>query len=115
MMEPLLPRLRQFSPQTKTKSARANIALLTLIWFAITAGGASAIVRATTHINSRARLQTHADSIALVAADRGDAAAREFAAHLTVVIVELQRNGSVVTITVADSGLVAESSALRPS
>lgn len=109
-----MPQLRQFSLQTKTKSARANIALLTLVWLAITAGGVSAIVRATAHINTRAQLQTQADSIALVAADRGDAIAREFAAQLMVVIVSLQHNGSVVTVRVSDAGFIAESSALRP-
>lgn len=107
-----MPQLRQSSLPTKNKSQRANIALLTLVWLAVTAGGAWTIATATAHVSARAQLQTNADSIALVAASRGDAIARTFASRLSVQLVSLQHGESVVTVVVRKANLVATASAL---
>ena len=107
-----MPQLRQSSLPTKNKSQRANIALLTLVWLAVTAGGTWSVATATAHVSARAQLQTNADSVALVAASRGDAIARTFAARLSVQLVSLQHGESVVTVVVRKANLVATASAL---
>jgi len=107
-----LPQLHQSSLPTKNKSQRANIALLTLVWLAVTAGGTWSVAIATAHVSARAQLQTNADSIALVAASRGDAIARAFASRLSVQLVSLQHGESVVTVVVRKANLVATASAL---
>ena len=107
-----MPQLRPSSLPTKNKSQRANIALLTLVWLAVTAGGAWCITTATARVSARAQLQTNADSVALVAASRGDAIARTFAAQLSVQLLSLQHKESLVTVVVKTSDLVATASAL---
>lgn len=107
-----MPQLRQSSLPTKNKSQRASIALLSLVWLAITAGGTWSIATATAHVAARAQLQTNADSVALVAASRGDAIARTFASRLSVQLVSLQHGESVVTVVVRKADLAAAASAL---
>ena len=107
-----MPQLRQSSLPTKSKSQRASIALLSLVWLAITAGGTWSIATATAHVAARAQLQTNADSVALVAASRGDAIARTFASRLSVQLVSLQHGETVVTVVVRKADLVATASAL---
>ena len=107
-----MPQLRQSSLPTKSKSQRASIALLSLVWLAITAGGTWSIATATAHVAARAQLQTNADSVALVAASRGDAIARTFASRLSVQLVSLQHGESVVTVVVRKADLAAAASAL---
>ena len=107
-----MPQLHPSSLPTKSKSQRANIALLTLVWLAVTAGGTWSIATATAHVSARAQLQTNADSVALVAANRGDAIARTFASQLSVQLVSLQHGESVVTVVVRKANLVATASAL---
>jgi hypothetical protein len=107
-----LPQLRQSSPPTKNKSQRANVALLTLLWLAVTAAGTWSISAATAHVSAREQLQTNADSVALVAASRGDAIARTFASRLSVQLISLQHVESVVTVVVRKADLVATASAL---
>ena len=107
-----MPQLRQSSLPTKSKSQRASIALLSLVWLAVTAGGTWSIATATAHVAARAQLQTSADSVALVAASRGDAIARAFASRLSVQLVSLQHGESVVTVVVRKADLVATASAL---
>lgn len=107
-----MPQLHPSSLPTKSKSQRANIALLTLVWLAVTAGGMWSVAKATAHVSTRAQLQTNADSVALVAASRGDAIARTFAARVSVQLVSLQHIKSVVTVVVRKGNLVATASAL---
>ena len=107
-----MPQLHPSSLPTKSKSQRANIALLTLVWLAVTAGGMWSVATATAHVSARAQLQTNADSVALVAANRGDAIARTFAARVSVQLVSLQHIKSVVTVVVRKGNLVATASAL---
>ena len=107
-----MPQLRQSSLPTKNKSQRASIALLSLVWLAVTAGGTWSIATATAHVAARAQLQTNADSVALVAASRGDAIARTFASRLSVQLVSLQHGETVVTVVVRKADLVATASAL---
>ena len=107
-----MPQLHPSSLPTKSKSQRANIALLTLVWLAVTAGGMWSIATATAHVSTRAQLQTNADSVALVAASRGDAIARTLAARVSVQLVSLQHIKSVVTVVVREGNLVATASAL---
>jgi len=82
------------------------------VWLAVTAGGTWSIATATAHVAARAQLQTNADSVALVAASRGDSIARTFASRLSVQLVSLQHGESVVTVVVRKADLVATASAL---
>ena len=107
-----MPQLRQSSQPTKSNSQRANVALLTLVWLAVTGGGLWSVATATAHVVARAQLQTAADSVALVAASRGDAMARTFATRLSVQLVSLQHNELVVTVVVKQASRVATASAL---
>ena len=106
-------RLRQFSPQTKSKS-RGSIALLSVVWLAVTVISVGSLTRVTATIHRHAEVQTHADSIALAAADHGDDKALRFARSLHVTVVSIRRTNNTVTIHVAQRELHAIATALHP-
>ena len=108
-----MPQLRQFSPQTKSKS-RGSISLLSIIWCVITIAGMTAITRATVVVHQRATVQTIADSVALAVADHGDGVARTFARTMNVEVLAITRNEHAVTVRIAASNRAASASALRP-
>lgn len=123
-MEQLLPRLRQFFPPTKNKfspthhtlcrcqRARGNVAVLSVMWCALTVVGGAAIARAT-HITVVAgNGQFIADAVALAYVDRGATRAEFLARTLGVSIekIETSSNG-IVTIEVHGQGFSATSSA----
>ena len=105
---------RRYSPQTRTDPDRANIALLTLVWLAVTSFGVLAIARAASVVYDRAQAQTLADAVALVAADRDPQRAREFAGHVNATVVSMTVHERVVTVTVSVGGTRASASAVMP-
>jgi hypothetical protein len=76
--------------------------------------GAASVARATVTINDRAVAQTNADSVALVAADRGVVAARDFARRANINVVALDMSGNTATATVRVGRFMATADALKP-
>ncbi len=76
--------------------------------------GVGSIARATVTINDRAVAQTNADSVALVAADRGVESAREFARTARIDLVDIEVSGDIATATVRVGRFVATADALKP-
>ena len=108
-----MPRLRQFSPQTKSKS-RGSVSLLSIVWLVVTIAGVASIARATVVVQQRAEIQTHADSIALAAANYGDTVAREFAHSLNVDVVSVLRDSNTVTVRIRSNRQSATATAFQP-
>ena len=84
------------------------------MWLAVTCVGMSAVVRAATTINARAVAQTGADTVALVAADRGELTARRISRWLGVDIVTIVSSGSSVTVEVRVGDVRSSASAVKP-
>ena len=108
-----MPRSHQFSQQTKSKS-RGSVSLLSIVWLVVTIAGVASIARATVVVQQRAEIQTHADSIALAAANYGDTIAREFADSLNVDVVSVLRDTNTVTVRVRANRQIAVASAFQP-
>ena len=85
-----------------------------MVWLAVTVLGVSSLARVTATIHRRAEVQTHADSIALAAADHGDEKAVRFARSLHVTVVSIRRTNNTVTVQVAQRGLHAVATAVHP-
>ena len=85
-----------------------------MVWLAVTVLGVGSLTRVTATIHRRAEVQTHADSIALAAADHGDEKALRFARSLNVTVVSLRRYNNTITIHVVQRGLHAMATALHP-
>ena len=84
------------------------------MWLAVTVLGVASLTRVTATIHGRAEVQTHADSIALAAADHGDEKAARFARSLQVTVVSIRRTNNTVTVQVAQRGLHAVATAVHP-
>jgi hypothetical protein len=85
-----------------------------VVWLAITVISVGSLTRVTATIHERAEVQTHADSIALAAADHGDEKAFRFAHSLNVTVVSLRRNNNTVTVHVQQHGRRAVATAVHP-
>ncbi len=85
-----------------------------MVWLAVTVLGVGSLTRVTATIHSRAEVQTHADSIALAAADHGDEKAVRFARSLHVTVVSIRRTTNTVTVHATHRGLNAVATALHP-
>ncbi len=85
-----------------------------MLWLAVTVLGVGSLTRVTATIHGRAEVQTHADSIALAAADHGDEKAARFARLLHVTLVSIRRTNNTVTVQVAQRGLHAVATAVHP-
>jgi hypothetical protein len=81
---------------------------------ALTVIGVAAVARTTSSINERAVAQTNADSVALVAADRGVDAARHFSRRAAINAVAIEVVDNMVTVAVREGSTVAQSSAVKP-
>jgi hypothetical protein len=104
--------LHQFSLPTKSES-RGSIALLSVVWLAIAVIGVGSLTRVTVELHERAVAQTNADSIALVAADYGDATAMRFALTLHTSVSSVDRDSNTVTVHVVQRGHHAIATALH--
>lgn len=85
-----------------------------MLWLAFTVIAVASVARATLTINARAVAQTNADSVALVAVDRGIAVAKDFARAAHIDVVELTVADNSATATVRDGSISASSSAMKP-
>ncbi len=85
-----------------------------MVWLAVTVLGVGSLTRITATIHGRAEVQTHADSIALAAADHGDEKAVRFARSLHVTVVSIRRTNNTVTVHVVKRGLHAVATAVHP-
>lgn len=90
------------------------MSLLSIVWLVVTIAGVASIARATVVVQQRAEIQTHADSIALAAANYGDTIAREFADSLNVDVVSVLRDTNTVTVRVRANRQIAVASAFQP-
>jgi hypothetical protein len=84
------------------------------VWLAITVLGVATVARATATMNDRAVAQTNADSVALVAVDRGVDAAKDFARRVSIQVVALEMSGNMATATVRVGRFVATAGAVKP-
>lgn len=107
-------RSHPFSPPTKTDRERGSITLLTTVWLAATLVGVVAVARATVALNARSVAQTNADAVALVAADRGVAAAQRFADSADIDVMSIEASPGRATVTVRAGHVDATASALKP-
>ena len=122
-MEQSLPQLHQSCPPTTNNLShirvrttrpqpRGNIAVLSVVWLALTIMGCTAIVRATRTAVLRAETQFAADAIALAYADHGATRAELFARTVGVTIASVSRNGEgIITIEVQGNRFRAKSEA----
>ena len=90
------------------------MSLLSIVWLVVTIAGVASIARATVVVQRRAEIQTHADSIALAAANYGDTIAREFADSLNVTVMSVLRDTNTVTVRVRANQQFAVASAFQP-
>jgi len=90
------------------------VSLLSIVWLVVTIAGVASIARATVVVQQRAEIQTHADSIALAAANYGDTIAREFADSLNVEVVSVLRDTTTVTVRIRANQQSAVASAFQP-
>lgn len=90
------------------------MSLLSIVWLVVTIAGVASIARATVVVQQRAEIQTHADSIALAAANYGDTIAREFADSLNVEVVSVRRDTNTVMVRVRANQQSAVASAFQP-
>lgn len=122
-MEQSLPQLHPFCPPTTNRFSRTfahhvhdfgrgNIAVLSVIWVALTVLGCTAIARATQTTVLRADTQFAADAVALAYADHGATRADFLARTLGVTIASVIRNteGNII-IEVVGRGFRAQSEA----
>jgi hypothetical protein len=96
-MEQSLPQLHLSCRPTTNRNSqriylRGNIAVLSVVWFALTAFGCMAIARATNTTVLRANTQFAADAVALAYADHGHTQAEFLARTLGVTISSVVRN-----------------------
>ncbi|MEY3806508.1 MAG: hypothetical protein RIR69_1320 [Actinomycetota bacterium] len=123
-MEQSLRRSHQFFPLTTNKfssrhhspqqhhASRGNVAVLSVVWCALTVFGCVALVRATHITVVKGNGQFMADAIALTYADRGATSANTLARALGVSIEKIDTSGNgVVTVEVRGQGFYAISSA----
>ena len=85
-----------------------------MVWLAVTVLGVGSLTQVTATIHGRAEVQTHADSIALAAADHGDEKAVRFARSLHVTVVSIRRTNNTVTVQLTQRGLHAVATAVHP-